>query len=425
MKNYLAFFFILSISISVRAQNTSKNGTDFDLQLNTITTAVPFLLIAPDSRSGAMGDAGVAISTDANSTHWNPSKISFSEKDLEVSLGYSPWLKKLVPDINMIYLSGIKKLDEKQGIGASLRYFSLGNISFTDNNGNAIRDWSPNEFAIDVSYSSKLSDYLSIGISGRYINSNLTGGLPTNGGAESKAGQSGAADVSAFYFNDDVKVGDQDLSLGVGIHISNIGSKMNYTNDARRDFIPTNMKLGIAPTLKVDKYNKVGFALDINKLLVPTPPLYKLDEDGVPLENSDGDFEIESGRDPNVGVAAGIFGSFTDAPGFLVANEDGEPLRDSDNNVVIKKGSKFREELRELNLSLGLEYLYDNHFALRLGYFYEHPTKGNRQYFTLGAGLVYKVFGIDLSYLIATQQQNPLANTLRFTLRFNFDETNK
>lgn len=414
---------ILSVSGNTYAQ-LLKDGTEFDLQLNTITTAVPFQMIAPDSRGGAMGDAGVGVSPDANSMFWNASKLAFAENEMEVSLGYSPWLKALVPDINMAYLSWYKRIDRMSTLGASLRYFSLGNITFTDINGSVIRDFKPNEFSIDAAYSRKFSDYFSAGLTARYIYSNLTGGTQV-GGADTKPGMAFAVDVSAYYYNDEFRVGGKDASIGVGINISNIGNKMSYTNTADRDFLPTNLRLGQAFSINVDEFNKFTIATDFNKLLVPTPPIYRVDSLGVPVSDGQGNYVVEAGRNPNVGVAAGIFGSFTDAPGFPLPDEQGNFQYDTEGNLIIDKGSKFREELREVNVSVGLEYWYAEKLAIRAGFFYEHPTKGNRQFATLGAGVKFNIFGLDLAYLIPTQQRHPLANTLRFTLRLNFEDLNK
>ncbi|MGC6532324.1 MAG: type IX secretion system outer membrane channel protein PorV [Flavobacteriales bacterium] len=380
------------------------------IQLNTITTAVPFLMIAPDSRSGAIGDAGVALSPDANAVHWNPAKLAFvtdkqfGEKEFEMSLSYSPWLRNLVSDMNLAYLSGYRSLGDRQTVGASLRFFSLGNITFTDENGTALRDFKPSEFSLDVAFAQKLTDRFSGGISARFVNSNLTGSTSIQG-AQSKPGRSVAVDVSAFYTNDDVTLGSTDAIWNWGVNISNIGSKMSYTETADRDFIPTNLRLGTALTLLLDDYNELTFTLDANKLLVPTPPEY----------NPNDETQIASGKDPDVGVATAMLQSFSDAPGIVTYDDAGNPS--------VESGSIFREEMREINLGGGLEYWYDKQFAFRTGYFYEHFTKGFRQFITLGAGLKYTVFGIDLSYLISTTQQNPLANTLRFTLRFEFDKT--
>lgn len=355
-------------------------------ELNTITTAVPFLLISPDSRSGAMGDVGVATTPDANSLHWNPAKLAFVEDDLGFSVSYVPWLRALVPDINLSYLAGYKKIGDNQAVGLELRYFSLGNITFTDLQGRVLTDYKPNEFALGTSYSRKLSDDFSLSIAGRYIYSDLTGGQSASG-IPTVAGQSVAADVSGYYQRA-IRLGKQDADLAFGGNISNIGNKISYTETAVRDFIPINLRLGTSLSTEFDDYNKMSIAFDINKLLVPTPPEY----------NTDG--EIIEGKDPNVSVVSGIFQSFGDAPGG------------------------FNEEMREINYSVGTEYWYADQFAIRAGYFFEHETKGGRKYFTFGSGVKYNVFELDFSYLInaskAINGNNPLANTMRFTLVFDF-----
>lgn len=363
-------------------------------QLNTITTAVPFLQITPDSRSGAMGDAGVALSPDANAGFWNAAKLAFVEEDVELSLSYSPWLRALVNDMSLAYLSGYKKISKNQTIGGSLRYFTLGNITFTDEVGTQIRDFKPNEFSLDMSFGQKFGDNFSGGIAIRYIYSNLTGGQNVLG-ADSKPGMGVASDVSMFYSNKRLRMSGRDARLNIGANISNIGNKMRYTNSDKRDFIPTNLKLGTAFTVDLDKYNQITAVLDFNKLLVPTPPRYNIDGDS-----------ILAGMNPDVGVATGMVQSFYDAPG------------DVSNEGEIIPGTVIREELREINIGGGFEYWYDKQFAFRTGYFFENYTKGNRQFITLGAGLKYQVLTIDMSYLISTTQQNPLANTLRFTMRF-------
>ena len=374
-------------------------GQACDQVLNTITTAVPFLIIGPDSRSGGMGDAGVALPADANAIHWNPSKLVFAEDESQFRLSVSPWLRNLVPDMSLAYLAYYKKMKNKRAaMGGSLRYFNLGSITFTDVNGQVIRDFKPAEFAVDLAFSQKFSDVFSGGIALRYINSNLTGGLNVSG-ANTKAGQSVAADVSFFYRKDRMTVGGKDAILAFGLNISNVGAKMSYSDAARRDFIPINMRIGPCLTLDIDDYNSVSFNVDINKLLVPTPPIYSADGK-----------TILSGEDPTRGVAAGIIGSFSDAPGDLST---------TDSSAI--SGSRFREELREINYAGGFEYWYAKQFAFRAGYFYEDRTKGNRKYFTMGLGVRYSIFSLDFSYLIANTQRSPLANTLRFTLGFNFD----
>ena len=402
-----ALLFKISISLLVILGSIKSNFSQISTQqlggsqINTITTAVPFLLISPDSRSGAMGDAGVAISPDANSIHWNPAKLVFIDpiKDVGFSMSYSPWLRALVNDINLAYLAGYKRLDRFSTIGASLRYFSLGNITFTDNFGTTIRDFKPNEFALDLVYSRKLSDNFSAGISARYIYSNLTGGTSV-GGEDTKPGQSVATDLSLYYTSNPFKIADKNSTIAFGTNISNIGAKMAYTENAERDFIPTNLRLGSTINTEIDEFNQFSFSLDLNKLLVPTNPYYD------PNDNS-----IISGRDPNVGVATGIFGSFSDAPGNV--------LLDNNGSYYVEDGSVFKEELNEFNLSLGAEFLYSELFALRAGYFHEHPTKGNRRFISFGAGVKYKVLELDLSYILALTQQSPLANTIRFSIKLN------
>ena len=385
-----------------KSQLTPGQGAQL-VQLNTITTAVPFLMIGPDSRSGALGDAGVALSPDANSLHWNPAKMAFASNDVEFSLGYAPWLRALVDDMNLAYLSGVKRINKRQAWGAALRYFSLGNITFTDETGTTIRDFQPAEFSLDIGYSQKLSDRFSGGIAGRFINSNLTGGTNVLG-ANSKPGRSVAVDISTFYTNPYAKVAGRDAEINWGLCISNIGAKMSYSESAERDFIPTNLKTGAALNLNLDEYNSLTFTADINKLLVPTTPIY----------DQESGSSIVSGFNPDVGVATGMIQSFYDAPGVVNFNDDG--------TYSIEEGSVFREEMRELNIGGGIEYLFNDAFAFRTGFFNEHYSKGARQFITLGAGIKYTVFTVDLSYLISTRQQNPLANTLRFTLRLQFSD---
>lgn len=367
-------------------------------QINTITTAVPFLMIAPDSRSGGMGEVGAATSPDVNAIHWNCSKLAFSDKKMGLGVSYTPWLRALVPDINLAYLSFYTKPDKNQAIGGSLRYFSLGNITFTDVVGNTIGQYKPNEFALDLAYSRRLGKYFSGGMAARFIHSNLTGGISVQG-ADTKAGTSFAVDLSGTYRNSEIKISDKKSIIAAGINISNVGAKIAYSNTANKDFIPINLRLGTTLTTHLDDYNDFSVSIDVTKLLVPTPPVYELDSNGSPKVNPNtGQYVIQYGKDPNRSIASGIFGSFSDAPGG------------------------FKEELREFNPSVGVEYWYNKQFAARAGYFYEHPTKGNRQFFTLGAGLRYNVFGLDFAYLIPTnRQRSPLENTLRFTLTFDFD----
>mgnify|MGYP003323090104 FL=1 len=373
------------VSFSQNVTGVDEIGRD---NLNTITTAVPFLLISPDSRAGGMGDVGVATSPDANSLHWNPAKFAFVEDEVGFAVSYVPWLRALVPDINLSYLAGYKKLNKNEAIAMELRYFTLGDITFTDVIGNNLGQYKPSEFALGSAYSRKLSDQFSLAISGRYIYSNLTGGQSA-GGITTNAGQSIAADVAGYY-RKDIRIAKKDMQLALGANVSNIGNKVRYTETSTRDFIPINLRLGSALNADLDEYNKISFAFDINKLLVPTPPIYNDSIDG----------QIDFGQDPNVSVVSGIFQSFGDAPGG------------------------FSEEMREINYSIGTEYWYDDQFAVRAGYFNEHNTKGGRKFFTFGSGVKYNVFALDFSYLInasrAINGNNPLANTMRFTLIFDF-----
>ncbi|MGA2407834.1 MAG: type IX secretion system outer membrane channel protein PorV [Bacteroidales bacterium] len=354
-------------------------------QLNAIQTVVPFLTIAPDSRAGAMGDAGVATSPDVYSMHWNPAKFAFIDGNAGVGISYSPWLRNLVPDINIAYLAGYKRIDTKQVLSASLLYSSLGDVPFTDDYGNLQRTFNPNEFAVDVGYSRLFNENLSGGIAFRFIYSNLTGGT-YSGGVATKPGISFAADISGYY-QKPISLLSKDGQLGLGLNFSNIGSKMSYSSSQTSDFIPMNMRLGGAATINLDHFNKITATIDLNKLLVPTPPIYS-------STNPD---SIIKGKDPNVAVPVAIFQSFFDAPGG------------------------FKEELHEITYSYGVEYWYNNQFAVRGGYFHENATKGNRKYFTAGAGFRLKSFTLDFSYLMPVAQNNPLAHTLRFSIAWDFN----
>jgi len=390
---------IFSLSIVFVFTATSQDVNYDDIlggNLNTITTAVPFLLISPDSKSGAMGDVGVATTPDASSMHWNPAKLSFTKDDIGIAVSIVPWLRELVPDINLQYIGGYFKLNDNEAIGYELRYFSLGDITFTDGTGAVIGQYKPNEMAVGTAYSRKLSRDFAIAISARYIYSNLTGGQ-TAGGTETIAGQSLAADVSTYYTKP-ITIADKKSDISFGMNISNIGKKISYTETITRDFIPINLRIGTDISTEIDEYNKMSFAIDFNKLLVPSPPIY--DTDG----------NLIAGKDPEVSVVSGMFQSFGDAPGQI--DENGDPV----------PGSIFKEEMREINVSAGFEYWYANQFALRAGYFHEHDTKGGRKYLTFGSGVKYNVFALDFSYLISTSNiggTNPLANTMRFTLVFD------
>lgn len=355
--------------------------------INVVTTAVPFLRISPDARSGGMGDLGVATSPDANSGFWNMGKVAFNQSKAGITATYTPWLKDVVNDVYLASLSGYYKLDDMQAISAGLRYFSLGNIQFTDGTGQDLSSYRPREFGIDVGYSRKLNSKNGIGIALRYINSNLTGGF-TLGNTTYKTGSAVAADIG--WYNDGRNTAGNGWSWGVAL--TNLGSKIAYTNNAdQKDFIPANLDFGTNYTRKFNEQNQISFGLEINKLMVPTPP-------GDPATTQQiADYRKKS-------VIGSWFNSFGDAPGG------------------------FSEELKEYQISLGAEYWYNKQFALRAGYFYENKTKGNRRYFTTGVGLNYNIFGFNFSYLVPTGSgvtRNPLSNTLRFSVTFNFDGDSK
>ncbi len=355
---------------------------------NTVASAVPFLRIVGDARSGAMGDAGIAISADPNAMHFNASKLVFANEGLGMSATYTPWLRALgLNDVYLAYLSGYYKLDDLQAIGFGLRYFSLGSIQFTDQNGEALAIGRPHEFEIAGAYARKLSDNFSAALSAKFIYSNLAAGQQVEGGETIEPGIAGAADISLTY-RTPIKLENADSELTLGVALTNMGSKITYTNSLFRDFIPANLGLGAAWTIDLDDYNSITFTTDINKLMVPTPCQAEtcIDADG----NGIFDYREQSS-------IRGIFSSFNDAP-------DG-----------------FREELQELTYSFGLEYWYDKQFAVRAGHFNEHFQKGGRKFITVGLGLKYNIFGMNFSYLIpTTNQRNPLDNTLRFSLLFDF-----
>jgi len=375
----ILFVVAMVAMVSKNVQAQTVNGA------NTITTAVPFLAITPDSRAGGMGDAGVGTSADVGSQHWNPAKYVFMESEMGVALSYSPWLRNLVDDINLAYLVGYKKLDDVQSLSASLRYFALGDIITMDEQANQGLQISPNEFAIDFGYSRMLSDTWSGAVAVRYIRSDLTGGQLVNGVA-TQAGSSYAADVAFYYYNE-FRRSRKDNSFSAGINIQNIGSKISYTEGEIKDFIPTTLKLGASYTTELDNYNSFSFSFEADKLLVPTP------DDSI----YSGGAVISGGIGSDIGVIEGIFKSFNDAPGGM------------------------KEEFQEITWAAAVEYWYNKQFALRAGYFYEHENKGNRKYLTAGAGLKMNVFSLDFSYLFPTQRNHPLENTLRFSLSFDID----
>ncbi|MCG7857556.1 type IX secretion system outer membrane channel protein PorV [Flavihumibacter sp.] len=370
----------LSMALALAGVTVSEAFSQTE-PINVVTTAVPFLRISPDARAGGMGETGIATNADVNSPFWNLAKTPFNTSDMQVSLTYTPWLKRLgLNDVYMASLSAYRKIDDLQAVSTSMRYFNLGNIQFTDNLGNEFGSFRPREFGIDLGYSRKLSDQIGMGIALRYIYSNLAGGQNVNG-TTYKAGNAVAGDLS-FYYNGQDEAGS---GWSAGATLTNLGSKIGYTTDAtQKDFIPANLGLGGAYTKVFDESNKMTFALDLNKLMVPTPPSVG-DSAGLV------DYRQKS-------VVSSWFSSFGDAPGG------------------------GGEELREFTVSTGIEYWYQEQFALRAGYFYEDKTKGNRKYFTVGAGIRYNVFGLNLSYIVPSGSgvnQNPLSNTLRFSLIFD------
>jgi hypothetical protein len=379
------------------AQNTFTNNQLLG-QLNTITTAVPFLLIAPNARAGAMGETGAATSPDVYSMHWNVAKLAFAKEKYGVGLSYTPWLRALIPDINHGYLSLYMKPDSVSAITASARYFSMGTITYTSITGATIGQYKPYEFAIDAGYSRRIAKYWSLGMAFRFIHSDLTNGI-TVANRATYPGRSYAGDLGVYYMDRDrVKILNRTCVMMMGLALTNVGSKIKYTDSVRADFIPINLRVGQGFRVNFDSHHSLSFQYELNKLLVPTPPVYALDSNGNPMTNSSGQYVIAAGKDPNVSVPQGMIQSFNDAPG----------------------GGK--EELREINYCIGFEYMYNNTFAVRTGYFYEAKTKGNRQFLTLGTGVRFNFVTLDFAYLIPTNgQRSPLQNTLRFSLQFQFD----
>ena len=397
IKIFTLLFVMVFAGIKVNAQSDATIGEVLgqNLDYNVISTAVPFMSIAPDARSSAMGGIGVSTSPDVYSMHWNPAKYAFIQEDFSVGLAYSPWLRTLVNDMNIAYLGMAKRVSPKSTVAATMRYFTLGDINYRGQNNDDLGTYSPNEWAVDVAYSRKLGKYISGSVAGRFIYSNLTQGIDTY----SKPAISVAADIAVYYTRDVEWFSNIGANISWGAAITNIGSKMNYDESTLdKDFIPTNLRFGPTLKLDIDDYNSLAFSVDFNKLLVPTPPAYYPDSVG-----SDGRPVIAAGRDNEVGLVQGMIQSFYDAPGG------------------------FKEELKEFTLGFGAEYWYNQVFTVRAGFFHEAQMKGNRRYVTLGAGLRYNVFSLDVSYLVpvnntATSGQNPLENTLRFSLTFNIDK---
>lgn len=384
---------LTALMIIAAGLTTPALSQDYD-KPNVVTTAVPFLRISPDARAGGMGELGVATSPDANSAFWNLAKTPFAKNDFGIGLTYTPWLKDLgLNDVYLLALSGFYKFDENQALSASVRYFSLGNIQFTNIGGTDLGEGRPREFGIDVGYSRKLSDKIGLGIALRYINSNLAAGQEVDG-TTYKTGNAVAGDLSFFYTGAD----ESGKGWNFGAALSNLGSKIGYTNDAtQKDYIPANLSFGTTYTNVFDEQNKITFGIDFHKLLVPTPPQPAADDDPDKFVKD----STALAKYRNKSVVSSWFSSFGDAP-------DG-----------------FKEELKEFQVSIGAEYGYNDQFFVRAGYFYEDKTKGNRKYFSLGLGIKYNVFGLNFSYLIPSGSgvnRNPLSNTLRFGLLFDMDK---
>lgn len=387
MKYLLFSAMALLLTGQAKAQCLSGDPKDCP---NAIITAVPFLRIVPDARSAAMGDAGIAISADANAMHFNASKLAFIDSDHGLAASYSPWLRSLgLQDVYLAYLSGFKRIGDNQTLGASLRYFSLGDLQFTDINGLSLGQGKPNEFELSFAYARKLSEVFSAGLTGKFIYSNLAGGQQIDN-IDIVPATGGAVDIT-FTYQAPINIA-QKSTLRIGAAITNIGSKISYTKSEFKDFMPGNLGIGAALDMNFDDYNQLTFTMDINKLLVPTPisPDDTINYDA--NKNNYPDFREKA-------LFEGIIESFSDAPGG------------------------FSEEMREFSFCWGAEYWYNKQFAFRAGYYYEHPTKGNRQFLTAGLGLRYNVFGLNVSYLVPTSnQRSPLDNTLRFTVIFNFNK---
>lgn len=362
-------------------------------QFNPIYTGVTSLSIAPDARAGALGDVGVATEADANSQYWNPAKYPFNIARAGVSMSYTPWLRQLVSDIDLINLAGFYRIGDYSAVSASLTYFSLGEV-FVENE----MTIKPYEMAFDIAYSRMLSETFSAAIALRYIHSDLQ----YNYAEDMSPGSAFAADI-AMYYNNYIMLGNRECMLGLGLNVSNIGTKISYDDGATNEFIPTNLRLGASLLIPIDEYNTISFSADLNKLLVPTRPTYSqfLEENG--YEQGDNSYYseyqtwLESTGYNDISPISGIFKSFSDAPGG------------------------FSEELKEIYGGVGVEYCYNQQFSVRGGYHYENEFKGNRKYFTVGAGFRMSVFSLDAAYLISTAQTNPLDQTLRFSLSFDLD----
>lgn len=376
----LVTLLLVSVSLTISAQ-------DKENMFNPVNYTIISQTIAPDARSGGLGDVGAATDPDVNSQHWNPAKYPFNISRAGIALNYTPWLRQLVSDIDLAYLAGYYRIGDYSAISSSLRYFSLGevylNSSLTDDNNMTIK---PYEMALDVAYSLMLSEKFSLSAGVRWIYSDMR----FDYSEESSPASAFAADIAAYYQNY-INIGHRECQLGLGLNISNIGSKITFSGDNESQFIPTNMRLGASLVIPVDEYNRFSIAADANKLLVPTVPKQN---EGEAIEDYRRRVIAEYS---DMSSITGIFKSFSDAP------------------------NGFKEELEEIQWSVGAEYIYHDQFSVRAGYHHEAENKGNRKYFTVGAGFRMSVFSLDAGYVIATAKNNPLDQTLRFTLAFDMD----
>ncbi len=390
--SFLVTFLYLALSNSALIYGQSSiGGNDFLGAARPITTAVPFLTITPDARSGAMGDVGVAISPDVNSAYWNMGKLATIDKKYGIGVSYTPWLAKLVNDMSISYLTGFYKPTKEQAFSFSMKYFNLGELQITTETGQELQKIRPKEYMFALGYSRKLSEKLGVGVAGKFIYSNLMGSLQNSNNSQSKPGISGAVDVGVYY-KTDINLGAGSNSLALGATITDVGSKMSYSDAKNANPIPTALKLGTAFTTEIDPYNKITFAFDAVKLMTPSPAFKRIDTAAsgrvyyIPVSTNE------------KGLFSGMFGSFSDAPGG------------------------FKEEMQEIIWSGAVEYWYNDLFAARAGYFHESKFKGNRQYMTFGFGVKYQSFGLDFAYLVPTGNRNsPLAETLRFSLHYMFE----
>jgi len=376
LKILTALFLFTCTILTVQAQKEA---------FNPLIVGVPSLTIAPDARGGGMGDIGAATESDIYSQYWNPAKYAFAYSKAGIGLSYTPWLKQLVNDMDLVYLSGYYKLgdNDRQAIGASLRYFSLGQINMTDYNGATIQAVNPYEMAVDFGYSLKTSESFSLGATLRFIYSDLGTGIE-----DLYPGSAWAVDLAGYYHKY-VMLGNSECLLGLGINASNIGSKISYDQGNTSNFLPTNLKIGGSLLFPMDQYNKIAINADANKYMIPTPPI---------TDNMTAD-EKQTALNEYFAISpiSGIFKSFTDAPGGI------------------------SQKLKEINWSIGAEYSYTDQFFVRGGYFHEDPSQGNRQYFSVGAGFKLTAFQLDVAYLISTVPSNPLDQTLRFSLSFDME----